>query len=113
MGSAMASRAASFSCSEHTPRVEIRRVESPPSLEFRLHFLGRVHREDGIVHDKASLRRERHRAVDRSETFGVQPIVVVGPSPALTVVAVGDIELDRASRTAGSARSNAMRASTN
>src|SRR5687767_15058380 len=78
---------------EHTHGVEVRRIAPPSGLELRLQLLSRPHLEVLVVDDEPSAWRQRERAIDRSQTVGVQNVVVIQPSPALAVIAVRNVEL--------------------
>ena len=53
-----------------------------------------MHLQAGIVDDEASAWRERDRLVDRRQPLAKQLVIVIEPSPSLTVIRVGDVELD-------------------
>ena len=64
-----------------------------PAVELRPQFVGAVHGQLGIVHDEASVGRERDRLVDCFQALAEQLIVAVQPVPSFAVVAVGNVEL--------------------
>src|SRR4029453_507277 len=83
----------SFAGSEDLQRVEVGCFPRDAAFELGLQSIRAVYPEIGIVDEQPMVGRQRDRPVNRFETLLKERVVVVDASPALSVIAVSDVEL--------------------